>query len=391
MTKIQDLIKKEEQRQSSTINLIASENYPSEGVRQALSSSLVGKYAEGRPGARYYAGNLVVDEIEIAVEALVLKVFGLDEADYAVNVQPYSGSIANLASYLGALDIEDSILAMSLTHGGHLTHGHSVSLTGKLFKFSHYGVSPDSYLLDYDAIKGQAVELRPKLIVCGATAYPRAIDFAKFREIADSCGALLMADISHIAGLIAGGAHVSPFPYADIVTSTTHKTLRGPRGAFIITRKGLKKDGKELSELINRAIFPGLQGGPHMHTIASMGVALEEALTPEFRDYAHKVVDNAQIMAEKLDDLGFEVLSGGTDNHLILINVLNRGYSGQEAQEILEKNGIIVNKNSIPFDTQKPNNPSGIRIGVQAETTRGRDSEFFVDIATKISAILPKK
>lgn len=390
MTQIQDLIKKEEQRQKDVINLIASENYPSEAVRGALSSSLVGKYAEGYPGARYYAGNEIADEIESVTRILALKVFGAEDKSYTVNVQAYSGSVANLACYLGALDLGDSILAMSLSHGGHLTHGHNVSLTGKLFNFKHYGVGSDG-CLDYDTIRQQTNDLKPKLIVCGATAYSRAINFAKFKEIADSCGAMLMADISHVSGLIAGGVYNSPFGFADIVMTTTHKTLRGPRGALIFTKSNLKRGDKNISDMIDKAIFPGLQGGPHLNNIAGIGVALEEALSDDFRQYVKQIILNSRSFSSELNNLGFKIITGGTDSHMVLIDILHRGYSGLEAQNLLESNQIIINKNSIPFDSRKPQDPSGIRLGVQSETTRGKKEADFIDIARKIAQILPQR
>ena len=392
---IQDLIQKEEERQKRVTNLIASENYPSDAVRAALSSSLVGKYAEGRPHARYYAGNAVVDQIEVATQDLCLRAFDLNAESWSVNVQPYSGSIANLAAYIGALQLGDTILAMSLAHGGHLTHGHSVSFVSKIFHFAHYGVN-EMDLLDYNEIARIAQEVKPKLIVCGATAYPRIIDFARFRKIADSCGALLMADVSHIAGLIVGGVHPSPFPHADIVTSTTHKTLRGPRGACIITRRGVLVESlsgkkRSLDDAINRAVFPGLQGGPHLHTIAAMGIAFQEAVSIEFKQYAQAVIENASAFAEALLAEGFELITGSSENHLILVDVLKRGYGGQEAQNLLEQNNIIVNKNALPHDFRSPNDPSGIRLGVQAETSRGLTPRDFRALAARIAAILPQK
>src|SRR3989344_4616116 len=383
---IKKLIQKEIKRQNKVINLIPSENYVSKNVLAALGSPLTNKYAEGQPNKRYYFGNSVIDEIENKTKELVYRVFKIISKDYGVNVQPYSGSIANMAAYLASVNIGDRILAMSLEHGGHLTHGHHVSWTGKLFKFEHYGVGKDGYL-DYENIAKIAKEFRPALIVCGATAYPRQLDFKKFRNIADSVGALLMADISHIVGLVVGGAHSSPFPYADIVTTTTQKTLRGPRGAIVISRKhapygseasrsGLKVKSEKfkeetLSEKIDKAIFPGLQGGPQMHTIAAMGVALEEALKPSFKKYAEQVINNAKKLSEELSHLGFKIISGGTDNHLILVDVTPLGLTGSEAGSKLEKAGIIVNKNMIPFDTRKPWDPSGIRLGPPAVTTQG--------------------
>src|SRR3989338_3719994 len=391
--KIQDLIQKEAKRQNKVINLIPSENYVSKNVLAALGSPLTNKYAEGQPNKRYYFGNNVVDEIENKTKELVYRAFKVNPKDYGVNVQPYSGSIANLAAYLGTVNIVDKILGMSLEHGGHLTHGHHVSWTGKLFKFEHYGVGKDGYL-DYEDIAKIAKEFRPALIVCGATAYPRQLDFKKFRNIADSVGALLMADISHIAGFVVGGAHLSPFPYADIVTTTTQKTLRGPRGAIVISKKLKVKSEKfkeeTLSEKIDKAIFPGLQGGPQIHTIAAMGVALEEALKPSFKKYAKQVVDNAKKLSEELGRLGFKIISGGTDNHLLLVDVTLLGLTGSEAGSKLEKAGIIVNKNMIPFDTRKPWDPSGIRLGTPAVTTQGMKEGDMTKIARRIKEVLKK-
>ncbi len=394
---IKTLVQKELQRQSKTINLIASENYPSTAVLDMLGAriksdrngavfSLVGKYAEGTPHKRYYFGNQVVDQIEDLVIALAQKVFKLSPKNWHVNVQAHSGTPANLASYLGSLELGDKILSMSLDHGGHLSHGHFLSLTGKLFKFVHYGVGQDGFL-NYDEIAKIAKKEKPKLIVCGGSAYPRQIDFKKFREIADSVGALLMVDMAHIAGLVAGGVHPSPFPHADIVTTTTHKTLRGPRGALLFVRIS-DEAARKRTEAIDKAIFPGLQGGPHLHTIAAIGVALEESLKPAFKNYAKQVVKNAKALADGLKKEGFEIISGGTDNHLMLIDVTRRGYSGKEAGQLLEKNGIIVNKNAIPFDLRKPWDPSGIRLGTPALTTLGYTEKDMLAIAVKIGQIL---
>ncbi|MDP3800286.1 MAG: serine hydroxymethyltransferase, partial [bacterium] len=336
------LLKEESQRQNETINLIPSENFVSKNVLAVLGSVLTNKYAEGKSHQRYYFGNEIVDKIEDETKNLVYKVFEISDKEWGVNVQPYSGSIANLAAYLGVLELGDKVLAMSLEHGGHLTHGHKVSFTGKLFKFEHYGVGEDG-LLNYENILEQAKKFKPKLIVAGATAYPRIIDFKKFKEIADSVGAKLMVDLSHIAGLVAGGAHPSPFSYADIVTTTTHKTLRGPRGAIIISKK-------ELSENIDKAVFPGLQGGPQLHTIAAMGVSLEETSQPSFKEYAEQIVKNSKALASELTNFGFSVVSDGTDNHLMLIDVTPLKLTGAEAGKKLEEVGIIVNKNMIPFD-----------------------------------------
>lgn len=412
---IKNLVKKEIVRQKKVINLIPSENFVSKDVLAVLGSPLTNKYAEGKSRQRYYFGNEVVDEIENEVKRLALKAFGISSDEwginpvrslahgrvvspkdlgkvtsYGVNVQPYSGSIANMAAYLGSVNIGDRILAMSLEHGGHLTHGHHVSWTGKLFKFEHYGVNRDGWL-DYAEIGKIAKEFKPVLIVCGATAYPRELDFKKFRKIADSVGAMLMADISHIAGLIVGGVHPSPFPYADIVTTTTQKTLRGPRGAIIMSRKfkSLKfKKEENLSDEIDKAVFPGLQGGPQMHTIAAIGVCLEESLKPSFKKYAKQVIANAKALAESLKSLKFKIISGGTDNHLLLVDLTPLGLTGNEAGKKLEKEGIIVNKNMIPFDTRKPWDPSGIRLGTPAVTTQGMKERDMIKIAARIHRIL---
>jgi glycine hydroxymethyltransferase len=381
---IEKLVELEKRRQKKVINLIPSENYASKNVLAALGSELTNKYAEGKSHQRYYFGCKIVDEIEDDVKKLVYKVFnppvGGLAAKYGVNVQPYSGSIANLACYLGVLNLGDKILAMSLAQGGHLSHGHKVSWTGKLFKFEHYGVNRNGFI-DYDEVLKIAEKFKPKMIVCGATAYSRILDFKKFRKIADSVGAFLMADISHIAGLIAGGAHPTPFPYADIVMTTAQKTLRGPRGAIIIAKK-------ELMDKIDRAVFPGLQGGPHLHTIAAIGVCLEEALKSSFKQYAKQVVKNAKVLSVELKKLGFKIISGGTDNHLMLIDVTPFGLGGKEAGEKLEKAGIIVNKNMLPYDTRTPFDPSGIRIGTSAITTQGMKEKDMKKIAEKIHKIL---
>ncbi len=377
---IKKLIQKEAKRQKKVINLIPSENYVSKNVLAALGSPLTNKYAEGQSHQRYYFGNKIIDQVEDEVKNLAYRAFKISAENWGVNVQPYSGSIANMAVYLASVNVGEKILAMSLEHGGHLTHGHHVSWTGKLFKFKHYGVGEDGYL-NYDKISKIAQEFKPKLIVCGATAYPRELDFKKFKEIADSVGALLMADISHIAGLVVGGSHPSPFPYADIVTTTTQKTLRGPRGAIIFSKESL-------SEKIDKAVFPGLQGGPHMHTIAAMGVAFEEALKPGFKKYTRQVIANAKVLAEELKKLGFKIISGGTDNHLMLVDVTPLSLTGSEAGKRLEKAGIIVNKNMIPYDMRKPWDPSGIRLGTPAVTTQGMKEKDMVKIAAKIAKIL---
>ncbi len=387
---IKNLIKKEAVRQKRVINLVPSENYASKDVLAVLGSPLVNKYAEGKSHQRYYFGNKIMDQIEDRVKELVYEAFMISPKKYGVNVQPYSGSIANLAAYLAAVGPGGRVLAMSLEHGGHLSHGHPVSWTGKLFNFKHYGVGRNGFI-DYSEIGKIARKFRPKLVVCGGSAYPRRIDFKKFRKIADSVRALLMADVAHIAGLIVGGVHLSPFSYADIVTTTTQKTLRGPRGAIIISKKISGPAGsrnEELPDLIDKAVFPGLQGGPQLHTIAAIGVCLEEALKPGFKKYAKQTVANAKALATELKRLGFKLISGGTDNHLMLIDVTPLGLTGKVAGERLERAGIIVNKNMIPHDTRKPWDPSGIRLGTPAITTQGMKEKDMAVIARKIKKVL---
>lgn len=396
---IESLITEEKQRQESVINLIASENYVSQDVLEALGSELVNKYAEGYSALRYYGGNEVVDKIENLTIERALETFGLNKDELAstrgdsstrggwtVNVQPLSGSPANLAVYLALVPPGEKIMGMELSHGGHLTHGHKVSITGKVWQQVSYGVDKETEVLNYNEIKKIAEEEKPKLIVAGFTAYPRVIDWQKFREIADSCGAYLMVDMSHIAGLVAGGVYPSPFEYADVVTTTTHKTLRGPRAALIFS----KKDDRELSKKINKAVFPGIQGGPHINQIAGVAVALKEAQGEAFKTYAKQVIENAQTLSDELAKLGWRVVSGGSDTHLLLVDTWmnGKGISGKEASDKLEKAGIIVNKNTIPFDERKPMDPSGIRLGTGAETTRGKTKEDFVEIAQKIDQIL---
>ncbi len=391
-TQIQKLIQAEKKRQKSVINLIASENYVSEDVLTALGSEFVNKYAEGYSGKRYYGGNSIVDKVEdIAIER-ALKVFGLTHQKWHVNVQPLSGSPANVAVYLGLVPIDGKIMGMSLDHGGHLTHGHKASITGKAWTQVSYGVHKETERIDYEEVKKVAVQEKPNIIVAGFTAYPRTVDWKKFREIADASGALLMVDMSHIAGLVAGQCygkpHSSPFKYADVVTTTVHKTLRGPRSAIIFVRK----DSRELDKKIDRAVFPGMQGGPHINQVASVAVALKEAQSPAFKKYAQNVVLNAHTCAQELSKLGWRIISGGTDTHLILIDTWmnGKGVSGKVASDALEKAGIIVNKNAIPYDTRPPTDPSGIRIGTAAETTRGKKAQDFVKIAQKIDSVLKK-
>jgi len=409
-TQIKKLIAEEQKRQKKVVNLIASENYVSNDVLEALGSELTNKYAEGYPDHRYYGGNEVIDKVEKLCMERALQLFKLDPASWQVNVQPLSGSPANLAVYTALLPISNAgvqapgsklqapsskIMGMSLDHGGHLTHGHKVSASGRFWQQVPYGIDPITEVLNYDQLLEQAVNEKPAIIVTGYTAYPRVIDWAKMRNIADSAGALLMVDMSHIAGLVAGGAYPSPFPYADIVTTTTHKTLRGPRSALIF----VKKDARELWKKIDKAVFPGLQGGPHMNQIAAVAVALKEAATPAFKKYAAQVVKNAHVLAAELHARGWRLISGGTDSHLILMDTWMNGTKndkgaggvpGKVASDALEKIGIIVNKNAIPFDTRPPVDPSGIRLGTAAETTRGAKEKDMKKIADRIDAELKK-
>lgn len=386
-TQIAKLIAAEKARQKKAVNLIASENYVSKDVLAALGSELTNKYAEGYSGKRYYGGNTVVDKVEDLAAERALKLFGLKAGEWHVNTQALSGSPANLAVYVGLLEKGDKVMGMSLDQGGHLTHGHKVSATGKFYTQVPYGVSKDTEVLDYANLKEIALRERPKMIIAGFTAYPRQIDWKKFREIADACGAILMVDMSHIAGLVAGKAYPSPFPFADVVTTTTHKTLRGPRGALIFSRV----DARELNKKIDKAVFPGLQGGPHMNQTAAIAVALKEAAAPAFKSYAKQVIKNAQALAKELQKLGWRIISGGTDSHLILVDVASQEVGGKEASDLLEKAGIIVNKNAIPFDTRPPVDPSGIRLGTAGETTRGRKEKDMVALAKKIDKALRKK
>ena len=377
---IRKLIEKEEKRQENTLNLIASENYPSKAVRKALSSIFVAKYAEGRPHKRYYGGQEFVDKLETLVEERVRKVFRLNPKKWAVNVQPYSGSPANYAVLKALLKPGEKIMSLPLSHGGHLTHGAPASLSGQDFKIVNYFLSKDG-LLNYKEIEKIARKEKPKLIICGFTAYPRKVDFKKFQEIAKSAKAYLLADIAHIAGLIAAGCHPSPFPFADVVTTTTHKTLRGPRGAIIICKK-------ELEEEIFRKVFPGLQGGPHEHTICAIGVALKEASLLTFKRYARQIIKNTKVLAAELKRHNFNLISGGTDNHLVLVDLTNKNITGKQAQNLLEKAGIIVNKNTIPYDPRSPFNPSGIRLGTPALTTRGMKEKEMRKIALWINEVI---
>ena len=385
-TEISKLMKAEKERQKKVINLIASENFVSDDVLKALGSELTNKYAEGYPGHRYYGGQTFTDKIELLAQKRALKLFKLSPAKWSVNVQALSGSPANVAVYLALVPIGAKIMGMSLSHGGHLTHGHKVSITGKAWQQVAYGVDAKTEQIDYEQVKADALREKPALIVAGFTAYPRVIDFKKFREIADACGALLMVDMSHTAGLIAGGAYPSPFGYADIVTTTVHKTLRGPRAALIFS----KNDERELGKKIDKAVFPGMQGGPHMNQIAAVAVALKEAATSDFKKYAHQVKKNASVLAEELAKLGWRIVANGTDTHLILMDtwMMGKGIAGSIASKLLEKAGIIVNMNTIPNETRSPMDPSGIRLGTAAETTRGKREKDMIAIARKIDKVL---
>lgn len=378
---IKKLIEKEKKRQKSVINLIASENYVSKDVLEALGSEFTNKYAEGYPGARYYGGNEVADAVEKLCQERALKTFKLSPKVWSVNVQPLSGSPANFAVYNALLSHSDKIMGMDLSHGGHLTHGFKVSVSGKYFTQVPYGVDKKTETLNYEELKTLTQKEKPKIIITGYTAYPRKINWKKFREIADSCGAILMVDMSHVAGLVAGGVYPTPFKYADIVTTTTHKTLRGPRSALIFSKK-------EFSKAIDRSVFPGLQGGPHINQIVAVAVCLKEAQSPSFKTYAKQVIKNAKALAEELKKLGWRLVSGGTDSHLILVDTISQGISGKEASDKLGKVGIIVNKNTIPFDKRTPFDPSGIRLGTSAETTRGKKEKDFIKIAQKIDKTL---
>ena len=380
-TEITNLIAKEQKRQQDTIDLIASENYPSKAVREALSSIFVVKYSEGRPFRRYYGGMENVDMLESLVEERAKKVFGLPSKKWAVNVQPYSGSPANYAILRGLLKPKDKILSVELSQGGHLTHGSPVSLSGIDFRIVHYNLDKKTHRIDYAEVARVAKKERPNMIITGYTAYSREIDFKKFSHIAKSVNAYLMADISHITGLVLGKVHPSPFPYADVVMTTTHKSLRGPRGAMIICRE-------ELREKIFPMVFPGLQGGPHNHTIAGIGIALKEAMAPEFKKYATQIVKNAKALAQALQKHDFDLVSGGTDNHLILVDLTNKQIRGKQAQELLESAGIVCNRNTIPYDNHSPFNPSGIRLGTPAVTTRGMKEKDMQKIASWISQVI---
>jgi glycine hydroxymethyltransferase len=385
---VEKILKAEELRQKKSITLIASENYISKDVEDAVSSALANKYSEGYPGRRYYKGQENADKIELLCQERALKAFALQDKKWRVNVQSLSGSPMNTAVYFALLEHGDTIMGMSLVSGGHLTHGHKVSFSGKYLHAVQFSVDLKTEKIDFAEVLALAKKHKPKMIIAGFTAYPRKVDWKKFRAIADEVGAYLLCDISHVAGLVAGKAYPSPFPYADIVTTTTHKTLRGPRGALIFT----KVDDRKLGEKIDKAVFPGLQGGPHMNTIAGVTVALGEALDPKFKTYSAQVVKNAQAFANEFKKLGYKVVSGGTDSHLLLIDVWKdgQGISGVEAADALEKKKIICNQNTIPGDTRSAFNPSGLRLGSAAETTRGWKEKNFQKCAREIDQILVK-
>lgn len=377
---IADLIAQEEQRQRQTINLIASENYASTAVRAAMSSRLTNKYAEGYPHKRYYAGCAVIDDIEQRAIEGAKKLFNADHA----NVQPHAGSQANMAVFQAALKPGDTILGMSLAEGGHLTHGHAVNFSGKIYTSISYGVDPHTHCIDYEKLAALAQQHRPKLIIAGASAYPRILDFERFAAIAQSVGALFLADIAHIAGLVATGVHPSPIAHADFISSTTHKTLRGPRGGLILARTSW-------AEAIDRAIMPGTQGGPFLHAIAAKAIAFEEAQQDDFKQYQQAIVQNAQALASALQALGYTLVSGGTDNHMMIVDLRSQGITGHDAQQALEQAGIIVSKSCIPQDPQKPWVTSGIRLGTPAVTSRAMAEKEMVIIAHWIDEALKKR
>ena len=376
--KIQEAIEKERERQLYNIELIASENYVSKDVLEAAGSILTNKYAEGYPSKRYYGGCIHVDEVEELARKRAMELFHAEHA----NVQPHSGSQANMGVYMAVLEPGDTVLGMNLTAGGHLTHGHPLNFSGSLYNFVDYGVDKHTEYIDYEDVRRVALETKPKLIVAGASAYPRVIDFKKFREIADEVGAYFMVDMAHIAGLVAAGLHPSPVPYADFVTSTTHKTLRGPRGGIILCKK-------EHAALLDKKVFPGMQGGPLMHIIAAKAVCFYEAMQPEFKSYAKQVITNTKVLSDTLKEEGFRIVSDGTDNHLLLVDVkASLGMSGKKAEALLDHAGITCNKNTIPFDSEKPFVTSGIRLGSAAMTTRGFKENEFHQVALWISQVL---
>jgi glycine hydroxymethyltransferase len=371
------LIDEENRREHETLRLIPSENYASRAVMEATGSCLTNKYSEGYARKRYYEGQHVIDQVEELAIARLKTLFGAEH----VNVQPYSGSPANLAVYLAFCNPGDTVMGLALPAGGHLTHGHSVSITGRYFKSVPYGVRRSDGRIDLDEVRALAKEHRPKLIFCGTTAYPRQLDFAAFRSIADEVGAILAADIAHIAGLVCTGVHPSPVGIADVVTSTTHKTFRGPRGGMLFCKK-------EHASVLDRAVFPGLQGGPHNHTTAGIAVAAQEALSPSFRTYAEAIVDNARTLGEELVARGFAVVTGGTDNHLLLLDLTNKGVTGKVASKALDRAGIVANYNAVPFDPRKPFDPSGVRLGTPAVTSRGMGRDVMVLLANWIDQVV---
>jgi len=374
---VQRLLQQEAERQQRTINLIAAENYASRAVLEATGSLLTNKYAEGYPQRRYYAGCKIVDEVEALAIERAKKLFSAEHA----NVQPHSGAQANLAAYLALLSPGDTVMGMSLAHGGHLTHGSPVNFSGRLFHFVFYGVNRESETLDYQEIASLAQQHRPKVLIAGASAYPRTIDFARLRAIADEVGALLLVDMAHLAGLVAGGVHPSPIPHAQVVTSTTHKTLRGPRGGFILCQAAYARE-------IDASVFPGTQGGPLVHAIAAKAVAFQEALEPQFAQYQRQVVENARTLARELQAQGRRIVSGGTDIHLLLVDLTPLGITGREAEEALERAGIVVNRNAIPFDPRPPQQASGLRLGTPAVTTRGFGTSEIKQLAQLVTRVL---
>lgn len=376
-SEIAELMEKELRRQQHHLELIASENIVSEAVMEAMGSHLTNKYAEGYPGKRYYGGCEFVDGVETIAIERAKKLFGAEHA----NVQPHSGAQANMAVYLAFLKPGDKILGLDLSHGGHLTHGAKVNTSGKMYESHFYGVDPETEVLDYDDIRAKALEIKPQMIVAGASAYPRIIDFKKIREICDEVGAYMFVDMAHIAGLVAAGLHPSPVPYADVVTTTTHKTLRGPRGGLILCKE-------EYAKKIDSAVFPGHQGGPLMHIIAAKAVCFKEALDPSFKDYQAQIIKNAKVMAERLVENGFKIISGGTDNHMMLVDVTPFGANGRDVQNLLESANITLNKNSIPNEKLSPALTSGVRIGTPAVTTRGMKEEECVYIADLITELI---
>ena len=374
---IAGLIREEERYQRETVRLIPSENYASAAVMEATGSVLTNKYSEGYPGKRYYEGQRYIDQLETLVQERAKRLFGVEHA----NVQPYSGSPANMADYYALLEPGDTIMGLALPHGGHLTHGWNVNFSGRFYKPVQYAVDPTTHRVDYDQVREMAKREHPKIIVAGGTAYPREWDFATLGAIARETGAYFLADVSHVAGLIVAGVHQDPAPYADAIMTTTHKTLRGPRGAMILCRE-------KYADAIDRAVFPALQGGPHNHTTAAIGVALKEAATEEFREYGRQVVRNAKALAGELLERGFRLISGGTDNHLILIDLTNKGVFGKKAAQALDRAGIVVNYNTIPYDPRKPFSPSGIRIGTPAVTSRGMGEDEMRRIAAWMDEVV---